>query len=715
LGSHRRLYRFDIERKELGRNDKDRFGCSQTKNNLIEYTCMKKFFSIAVQKFKEAITAFLPLHIVFASIFIVLRFVEIGMEWAAHGIPKELGKILLIGLVKDIAFVLTTGLWLFILYYLVFCLHKKIAKIFYIVLAVLLCSIQLALSNYFVATLVPLGSDLWTYSMADIKQTVGAAGIKTMVIIGLIVAIGLIITSFVVFPQKIKERYKAARIAFFIMLLAQLLHVGTKSSLLKAKSEQATNLSINKSYFFYKQTLAKIFPEEPDLDIYADSYINDFGNEGDNGIQSFQYVDEENYPFLHKENTADVLSPFFNKSVTAPNIVIILTEGLGRAFSNSGAYLGSFTPFLDSLSQKSLYWEDFMSQGGRTFAVLPSLLGSLPFAKNGFCELADKAPDNLNLINLLKANGYSTSFSYGGDSHFDFMDVFLKRSNIDKITDIKTFPSGYAKMPASASGFSWGYGDKELFRYFLSNNANTKPSLDVLLTVSTHNPFLINEQEIYINRFEQRMKELGFDESKKLEYRSYQQQYASILYTDDALRNFFTEYAKRVDFSNTVFIITGDHRMPEIPLSTKADRYHVPLIVYSPLLSRTAKFSSISTHFDIAPTIMAWLNKQYNFSLPSYTSWLGNGIDTNRIFRNIHNYPLMQTKDGVNAFILGNQFLDADEAFEIGNNMSLAPVNDAATKSRLKAAFESFKQRNNKIISGSKLIPDSIYQKYSKK
>ena len=62
-------------------------------------------------------------------------------------------------------------------------------------------------------------------------------------------------------------------------------------------------------------------------------------------------------------------------------------EGLGRAFTNKGAYLGNFTPFIDSLAEKSLYWENFLSEGGRTFAVLPSFLGSLPFAKNGFNEL----------------------------------------------------------------------------------------------------------------------------------------------------------------------------------------------------------------------------------------------------------------------------------------------------------------------------------------
>ncbi len=675
---------------------------------------MKKFFTILIQQFKGAIAAFLPLQLVFSAIFVVLRLVEIMMEWFAHGLPKELGRVIWIGLLKDLAFVLTAGLWLFVLYYILFCLHKKLATVIYIIVAVLLCSIQLGLSNYFIRTLVPLGGDLWSYSIADIKQTVGAAGIKIGVIIGLVAAIALIIVSFVLLPKRIKVQYKAARIAFFIMLLAQLFHVGNRTASLKAGSEQASNLSINKSYFFYHQTLEKLFPPEPDLDIYADSYINDFGAGANKDIQPFEYVDEANYPFLHKEHTADVLSPFFNKSSTPPNIVIILTEGLGRAFTNSGAYLGSFTPFLDSLSQKGLYWENFMSEGGRTFAVLPSLLGSLPFAKNGFCELADHAPKHLSLMSLLRSNGYYTNFYYGGDSHFDFMDVFLHNNAINQITDIKNFPLGYTKIPATANGFSWGYGDKELFRCFLAGKdaLPKQPQLNVLLTVSTHSPFLINEQQTYLNRFEQRMKELGFDANKQQEYRSYEQQYASILYTDDALRGFFAEYAKRSDFNNTVFIITGDHRMPEIPMVSKADRYHVPLIVYSPLLGRTAKFSSVSTHFDIAPSILAWLKGQYGFSIPALASWLGNGIDTSRSFRNIHNYPFMQTKDGVNGFMLGNHFMDGDELFEIGSNMNLVPVSDEGTKSRVNAAFESFKQKNNKIIAGGKLVPDSIYEKY---
>ena len=92
----------------------------------------------------------------------------------------------------------------------------------------------------------------------------------------------------------------------------------------------------------------------------------------------FTYVNPD-YPFLHQETTPDVLGNFFNLGDTPPNIVLIIVESLGRAYSGQGAYLGSFTPFLDSLMQKSLYWENCLSTSGRTFQVLPATLASLPF------------------------------------------------------------------------------------------------------------------------------------------------------------------------------------------------------------------------------------------------------------------------------------------------------------------------------------------------
>ena len=394
--------------------------------------------------------------------------------------------------------------------------------------------------------------------------------------------------------------------------------------------------------------------------------------------------------------------------------MIVLVEGLGRAFCNEGAYLGNFTPFLDSLSQHSLYWENFLSGGGRTFAVLPSVLGSLPFGKNGFNEMKETMPPQLSLVSLLKRNGYSTTFFYSGDASFDNMDFFMQKQKVDKIADKKTFPAGYTALPAN-NGFSWGYGDKELYRYFLETRAkeNTdKPFLNVLLTVSTHSPFLINDPAEYEKLFDSRLTKLPLTAGQKKEAGNYKQQYVTVLYADDALRNFFSQYSQRPEFANTIFLITGDHRMPEIPMSSKLDRYHVPLILYSPLLQRTARFQSLSSHFDITPSLLAYLQKNYSIQIPSLASWMGAGLDTARNFRNIHAQVLMQTKADIIDFVKGAYHLNADNLFKITPTMQEEPVTDEDTKNALHGGFERFLQKNEQMIKGKKLVPDSLMAKY---
>src|SRR5690606_41349715 len=85
-------------------------------------------------------------------------------------------------------------------------------------------------------------------------------------------------------------------------------------------------------------------------------------------------------PFLHPDATPDALGPYFGPTRTGrpPNLVVIVVEGLGRSFSGPDAALGSFTPFLDELAGRSLYFDNFMANQGRTFGVLPALFGSLP-------------------------------------------------------------------------------------------------------------------------------------------------------------------------------------------------------------------------------------------------------------------------------------------------------------------------------------------------
>ena len=78
------------------------------------------------------------------------------------------------------------------------------------------------------------------------------------------------------------------------------------------------------------------------------------------------------------------------------------------------------------------------------------------------------------------------------------MKLFMERQGCDEIIDKTNFGAGYELLPGNASGFSWGYGDFELYRRFfnaLDDTGHDSPSVNVLLTVATHSPFLVNNQE----------------------------------------------------------------------------------------------------------------------------------------------------------------------------------------------------------------------------
>lgn len=670
------------------------------------------------KRFYFPVQQFAQVFLLGIGLFSVFRCYEFGYSYWKHGLEGSLSHLLFNSLLADFIFLFSTGILLFVPYTLVFQLQEKWANWFLKGAYLLLLLIQLSLTQYFLTTLVPLGADLWGYSLAEIKLTVGASGVLNIGSIAIILAlISLLVWALKKIPNRLPLNLGFAWALVISCFIVSLSKKPIRGRIRPIAVEYNNNLSLNKPQYLYASSLKYFFPKKQLTSIYDDQYSGDFGGETDSSLVAFHYLQPKEYPFLHEiDSSADKLSPFFNLSKTPPNIVLVLVEGLGRAFTNKGAYLGNFTPFIDSLSKQSLYWPNFLSEGGRTFAVLPSVLGSLPFGKNGFNEMGTAMPEHISLSSILARNGYETGFYYGGDAHFDFMDDYLRKAGIDKIQDIKSFGPGFQKMPSSASGFSWGYGDQELFRkYFADLEKQSKaPYLHVLLTLSTHSPFLVNNQQQWIDRFEKRMTQLDMNESTKKGLRQYQQQLASVLFLDQALEYFFKEYSKRPEFANTVFLVTGDHRLPEIPMATKLDRYHVPLMIYSPMLKRPDEIQAISTHFDITPSLLQWLKHSYQISIPATATWMGGGLDTSKAFNSTRAYPLMQTKNEVNGFILGKLFQEGNQVFNINAAMNLSVEEDPDELNKIKSAFEQFKMRNSSIQKNAKMLPDSLLVKYGR-
>lgn len=647
---------------------------------------------------------YLSLNLCFLIILILLRFFEYFYTGSLHALPDGSFILSLTGLLYDLYLFFIVSAALVIPYLGLYFISRKLANIFYEIIVSIIIAGYMALLHYFAVQQIPLGRDLFGYTLAEINQTVSASGeLNLITFISFVIFIGL----FLLFARLFRFS-KYNNFTLWVFYLLTIVSVFCMSSFLIPDSKNYKKdldfyLVNNKlNYFIYDNCFKETSTtklQNPNSKSQNLSYNNN---------QNLTYISDE-YPFLRLEDTKDVLGQFFNKSPEKPNIVIFFVESLSAAFTGKDAYLGSFTPFLDSLIDHSLYWKNFLSAAGRTFGVTPSVLGSLPFGTHGFLDLGAQAPDHLSLVRLLEENGYYSSFYYGGDPHFDLMDVFYKRQHIDYIIHQKDYGNGYSKFPANSGGFSWGYTDRDMFRksFEIMKKTNKEPRLDIYMTLATHDPFLIPNMDYYIRKFNERMQLLGLAGSEKAnDYIKDKEKYACILYMDDAFRYFFNQYKKRDDFNNTIFIITGDHRMAEIPLISKIDKFHVRLIIYSPLLKQNQVFESVSSHLDITPTLLAFLRDNYQMKFPPKSCWLGQGIDVNKSFRNIHSLAFMWDKNDLFNFLDKEYFINENQLFRLSRDMNIDPINNDTIFARVNARFNKFKELNNYVCQNNKLYPD---------
>lgn len=651
------------------------------------------------------IKRYLTINCVFLLLLVLVRIYEYFFLRYTITLPPDSIGLSFKGIFHDILILLNLSAWLIGPFLLLFIISKRLTEIVTGFLIFVFIAGEIALIQYFSATSLLLGIDLFGYSLKEIMEIATAGGGFSFT--ALVPVLVLILLTIVLFrlSGQLKIHVYGALAFLALSLLSLSFSKYTLPDPGKYSSEAATNLVTNKAYHLISVTRSFYYPDEATEAVL----FNYFYTGTDVAGKSFDYVSAE-YPFLRKDDTPDILGKYFNPPSGKPNLVFIIVESLGRAYSGNGAYLGSFTPFLDSLENHSLYWENALSTAGRTFEVLPSVFGSMPYGKSGFAELGSAMPDGMSLISLLKERGYASRFFYGGDADFDNMKMFLNREHLDQVTDQNDFGPGYHKMPSNTGGFTWGYGEKDIFKksFEVLAHAGTEPRLDIYLTLAMHDPYRIPDQAYYNQKVGERLNQLNLNESQKNEYRKYLPNYASVLYFDDALKAFFDEYRKRADYSNTIFIITGDHRMSSPPISTQIDRFHVPLIIYSPMLSTPQKFSSVVSHLDITPTVVAFLKKNYGMNFPSHVPWLGQGLDSLTTFRNTRSVPFIRTKNEIIDYLDRDYFIVNNQLFRVSANMALDKVEDSKVLTEIQRKFEQFKSDNLKATLNNRLIPDSL-------
>lgn len=274
------------------------------------------------------------------------------------------------------------------------------------------------------------------------------------------------------------------------------------------------------------------------------------------------------------------------------NIVMITVESLSADFLAAYGNEDGITPNLDTLIERSLVFDNLYAAGNRSVRGLEALTLCIPPSAG---ESLIKRPDNAGLFStgtVLRENGYTTSFIYGGDSYFDNMRAYFSGNGFE-IIDKYCYP----KEDITFSNI-WGTCDEDSYRVALKEfdkkAESGTPFHAIIFTISNHRPYTFPEGKI---TYDGEMKSRS----------------AAVKYTDFAIGQFLAEASRRPWFGNTVFIVVADHCASSAgKTSIPVDKYHIPAIVYSPGFIQPRRVEKLCSQIDLMPTIFSLLHFSYD-------------------------------------------------------------------------------------------------------
>ena len=279
------------------------------------------------------------------------------------------------------------------------------------------------------------------------------------------------------------------------------------------------------------------------------------------------------------------------------NVVMISVESLSADFLGAFGNTNNITPFLDSLSNESLFFTKLYATGTRTVRGLEALSLCIPPTPG---QSIVRRPNNENLFSLGKVftdKGYESKYIYGGYGYFDNMSYFFSNNNYT-VADrslLKDEDIDYENV--------WGVADENLFtlaeREIEKTLKNGKPIFAHVMTTTNHRPFTYPEGRIDIP--------------------SHTSREGAVKYTDYAIGKFIKSCRNKPWFDHTVFVIVADHcassaGKTELPVN----KYHIPLFIYSPANIPAAKMDRLMSQIDLGPTLLGLLNFSYTSKFYGY-------------------------------------------------------------------------------------------------
>lgn len=307
---------------------------------------------------------------------------------------------------------------------------------------------------------------------------------------------------------------------------------------------------------------------------------------------------------LNKQSIHRTITDTTDSQPIKKNVVFILVESLSASFMKEFGNEQNITPFLDSLAQKSIFFDNLYATGTRTVRGMEAMTLCIPPTPG---QSIVKRPENQNLYtisNVFKSKGYNSNFFYGGDGYFDNMNAYFggngftiyDRGRGSVLSDkIKTVRNNINDDEVTFEN-AWGICDADIYSKMIKvadehYKVNT-PFFNFVMTTSNHRPYTYPDNTIDIPS--------GTDRE------------GAVKYTDYALKNMFKKVKSKPWFKNTVFIIIADHcassaGKDEIDVAN----YHIPAFIVNLPEYQNQKIKKQCSQIDIFPTFFSLLHWNY--------------------------------------------------------------------------------------------------------
>lgn len=267
------------------------------------------------------------------------------------------------------------------------------------------------------------------------------------------------------------------------------------------------------------------------------------------------------------------------------HVVIVVLESFSRLIMD----IPNVTPQLNKLCGEGLYFTNFHANSFRTDRGLVSILSGYPAQPTmSLMKYPAKTNQLYSIARSLGKAGYDTRYVYGGDANFTNMRSYLMATGFNRIVSEEDYDAGLRTG-------KWGVNDEELFKRALQEMDMKRPSLSVIQTSSSHEPYDVPMHVLDDERLN------------------------AFHYTDHYLGDFVSKLRQRPEWAKTLLVVVPDHLgcYPKDIDNFQLYRYQIPMVMLGGVVRAPQHVDTMASQHDLAATLLGMMgidHSEFTFS-----------------------------------------------------------------------------------------------------